>query len=39
MKFRDMKSICCGVDFLEDTDVCRKCHEHSGGIEIRENLK
>lgn len=36
MKFKDMKSVCCGVDFLEDTDVCRKCHEHSEGYEERD---
>ena len=35
MKFKDM-SACCGADFIEDTDVCRKCHEHSEGYEEEE---
>lgn len=35
-KLKDCKTNCCGVDFIEDTDVCRKCKEHAGPIERGE---
>ncbi len=35
-KLKDYKTNCCDVDFIQDTDVCRKCKEHAEPVGALE---